>query len=89
MGSSWHFRTKAILNEIEPAANTFQRTLKFINSDASSIHGCVRVGSIYTSESGEWKMGGFEVLSSVKDDESCIYVGAVYVQCIAPKANLE
>lgn len=32
------------------------------------------MGSIYTSESGEWKLGGFEVLSSVKDDESIIYV---------------
>lgn len=34
-------------------------------------------------------MGGFEVLSSIKDDESCIYVGAVYTQYNAPKANLE
>ena len=42
-----------------------QRTMKFINTDASSIHGNLRVGSVYTSESGEWKLGGFEVLSSV------------------------
>jgi len=33
------------------------------------------VASIYTSESGEWKLGGFEVLSNVKDDEAVIYVG--------------
>lgn len=51
-----------------------QRTIKFINEDASSIHGSIKVGSIYTSESGEWKMGGFDVLSSLKDDESIIYV---------------
>lgn len=51
-----------------------QRTVKFINDEASSIHGSLKVGSIYTSESGEWKLGGFEVLSSVKDDESVIYV---------------
>ena len=51
-----------------------QRTVKFINGDASSIHGSLKVGSIYTSESGEWKLGGFEVLSSIKDDESIIYV---------------
>lgn len=51
-----------------------QRTVKFINSDASSIHGNLKVGSVYTSESGEWKLGGFEVLSSIKDDESTIYV---------------
>lgn len=29
---------------------------------------------MYTSESGEWKLGGFEVLSNVKDDEAIIYV---------------
>lgn len=51
-----------------------QRTLKFINDEASSIHGNMRVGSIYTSESGEWKIGGFEVLSNVKDDDAIIYV---------------
>lgn len=32
------------------------------------------MGSIYTSESGEWKLGGFEILSSVKDDDAIIYV---------------
>jgi SCY1-like protein 1 len=51
-----------------------QRTLKFINDEASSIHGSLRIGSIYTSESGEWKMGGFEILSNVKDDDAIIYV---------------
>lgn len=56
---------------------TCQRTLKFINDEASSIHGNMRVGSIYTSESGEWKIGGFEVLSNVKDDDAIIYVGAL------------
>ncbi|GAO17148.1 hypothetical protein UVI_02026760 [Ustilaginoidea virens] len=51
-----------------------ERTVKFINTDASSIHGNLKVGSVYTSESGEWKLGGFELLSSVKDDESALYV---------------
>ncbi|KAL1857513.1 hypothetical protein VTK73DRAFT_8050 [Phialemonium thermophilum] len=48
-------------------------TVKFINEEASSIHGNLKVASIYTSESGEWKLGGFEVLSSVKDDDAVIY----------------
>lgn len=48
--------------------------MKFINKDASSIHGNLKVGSVYTSESGEWKLGGFEVLSGVTDDEAIIYV---------------
>jgi len=51
-----------------------QKTVKFINDEAASIHGNLKVASIYTSESGEWKLGGFEVLSSVKDDEAVIYV---------------
>ena len=56
-----------------------QRTIKFINEDASSIHGSIKVGSIYTSESGEWKLGGFDVLSSLKDDESIIYARGPHI----------
>jgi SCY1-like protein 1 len=52
----------------------YQQTIKFINDEASSVHGALRVSSIYTSESGEWKVGGFEVLSSMKDDDAIIYV---------------
>lgn len=55
-------------------ADHTQTTLKFINKDASSIHGNINVGSIYTSESGEWKLGGFDILSAVNDDEAIIYV---------------
>jgi SCY1-like protein 1 len=51
-----------------------KQTIKFINDEASSVHGALRVGSLYTSESGEWKVGGFEVLSSMKDDDAIIYV---------------
>ncbi|KAF1736098.1 putative inactive serine/threonine-protein kinase scy1 [Beauveria bassiana] len=70
----WHVRRKSLSPEtIKWGLHSIARTLKFINSDASSIHGCVKVGSVYTSESGEWKLGGFEILSSVKDDESTIY----------------
>jgi hypothetical protein len=57
------------------SANTdLQRTVKFINDEASSVHGNLKVASIYTTESGEWKLGGFEVLSNIKDDEAVIYV---------------
>lgn len=51
-----------------------QRTVKFINDEAASVHGNLKVASVYTTESGEWKLGGFEVLSNVKDDEAVIYV---------------
>ena len=56
-----------------------QRTIKFINDEGTSIHGNIKVGSVYTSEAGEWKLGGFEVLSSVKDDEAVIYVSIAWL----------
>ena len=31
------------------------------------------MSSIYTTESGEWKLGGFEILSSLKEDAAIIY----------------
>ncbi|KAM0519653.1 hypothetical protein ACHAPE_003834 [Trichoderma viride] len=52
--------------------DTVEQTLKFINDDASSKHGSLKVGSIYTSESGEWRLGGFEVLSNMKESETTL-----------------
>lgn len=49
------------------------KTMKFINSDASSVHGALRVGSVFVGESGEWKLGGFDVLSSMNDEDAVIY----------------
>ncbi|KYK60322.1 protein kinase-like protein [Drechmeria coniospora] len=70
----WHIRRKSLSPEtIKWGLHSIARTIKFINADASSIHGSLKVGSIYTTESGEWKLGGFEVVSNVKDDESVIY----------------
>lgn len=57
-----------------------QQTVKFINDDASSKHGSLKVGSIYTSESGEWRLGGFEVLSNVKESETTLDVSFWIVQ---------
>jgi SCY1-like protein 1 len=51
--------------------------LKFINEEGASVHGCIRVSSIFTSESGEWKIGGLDLLSSMKEDDAVIYVGAL------------
>jgi SCY1-like protein 1 len=61
-----------------------QKTIKFINDEASSVHGSLKVGTIYTSESGEWKLGGLEVLSSMKDDEAIIYVWCLARNNILP-----
>ncbi|PWN46255.1 ARM repeat-containing protein, partial [Ceraceosorus guamensis] len=47
--------------------------LHFINESAGSTHGNVRLDSIFLSASGEWRLGGFEVLSSVKDEGAVLY----------------
>ncbi|KAI1113948.1 armadillo-type protein [Nemania sp. NC0429] len=70
----WHVKRKSLSPEtIKWGLYSIARTVKFINDEGSSIHGSLRVASIYTSESGEWKLGGFEVLSNVKDDDAIIY----------------
>jgi len=47
---------------------SIQKTLRFIIEEASLVHSLVRSSSIFISESGEWKLGGFEMLSSTKDE---------------------
>lgn len=51
-----------------------QKTLRFVNDEATSVHGSIRASSIFTTESGEWKLGGLDVLSSMKEDDAVIYV---------------
>lgn len=46
--------------------------LKFINNDAASVHGNVRVSSIFTTKAGEWKLGGFDLLSNLKEENPVI-----------------
>jgi SCY1-like protein 1 len=31
---------------------------------------------VFITESGEWKLGGFDILSSMKEDDAVIYVGS-------------
>ncbi|KAK4042685.1 armadillo-type protein [Parachaetomium inaequale] len=74
----WHVKRKSLSPEtakwgLYSIAVRRQRTIKFINDEASSVHGSLKVASVYTTESGEWKLGGFEVLSNVKDDEAVVY----------------
>ncbi|KAL8802557.1 MAG: hypothetical protein Q9182_003722 [Xanthomendoza sp. 2 TL-2023] len=57
----------------ESSAEVCQGTLKFIHDEAFSVHGNVRLTSIYASQSGEWRLGGFEVLSSMKEDDAIIF----------------
>ncbi|PWY81854.1 ARM repeat-containing protein [Aspergillus heteromorphus CBS 117.55] len=71
---SWHVKRRSLSEETSKwGLYTVASTLKFINGDASSVHGIVRASSVFTSESGEWKLGGFDVLSSMNDDNAVIY----------------
>ena len=58
--------------------------LAFLNESASSTHGNVRVDSIFISASGEWKLGGFDVLSNPKDDAAVLYVRCCMYDCSCP-----
>ncbi|KAF2759634.1 ARM repeat-containing protein [Pseudovirgaria hyperparasitica] len=70
----WHIKRKSLAEEtIKWGLHNVAKTIKFINNEATSIHGCLRSSSVFTSESGEWKLGGFDVLSSLKEDEAIIY----------------
>jgi hypothetical protein len=52
----------------------FKVALAFINDSCNSTHGNLNINSIFISPSGEWKLGGFEVLSSPKDELAVLYV---------------
>ncbi|KAL1612244.1 Nuclear aminoacylation-dependent tRNA export pathway component [Paraconiothyrium brasiliense] len=70
---SWHVKRKSLTEEtIKWGLHNVAKTLKFVNTEATSIHGCIRPASIFFSESGEWKLGGFDALSSVKEDDSVL-----------------
>ncbi|KAK9452911.1 armadillo-type protein [Dipodascopsis uninucleata] len=48
-------------------------TVKFINTDAGSTHGNIRMSSVYVTESGEWRLSGLELLTSPKEEEPILY----------------
>ncbi|KAI4742322.1 ARM repeat-containing protein [Aureobasidium sp. EXF-12298] len=70
----WKTKRKAVSEEsIKWGLHNVAKTLAFINEEATSVHGCIRTSSIFTTDSGEWKLGGLDVLSSMKEDEAVIY----------------
>lgn len=50
--------------------------MKFINDEAGSVHGSIRTSSIFFSASGEWKLGGLDLCSSMKEDDAVIFTAA-------------
>jgi SCY1-like protein 1 len=59
--------------------------LAFVNDSCASTHGNVRLDSVFVASSGEWKLGGFEVLSNAKDDAAVLYVRTL---CELPESLL-
>ncbi|KDN38591.1 hypothetical protein RSAG8_09378, partial [Rhizoctonia solani AG-8 WAC10335] len=47
--------------------------LAFINDACQSSHGMVRVESIFISPSGEWRLGGLDVMSNPTDSAAVLY----------------
>ena len=81
----WHACRKSLSEETSKwGLYTVSNALTFINDEASAVHGNLRLGSIFTSQSGEWRLGGFDVLSSMKEDDPIIYRYGTSL----PKANI-
>ncbi|KAF9403041.1 hypothetical protein BGX21_007508 [Mortierella sp. AD011] len=67
-----HLRADLDINLIRWGLYKVANVLKFLTVDASFIHGNIRTSSIFITKSGEWKVGGFELLSSLKEDQPAI-----------------
>ncbi|KAG2045372.1 hypothetical protein BDR06DRAFT_1015750 [Suillus hirtellus] len=65
--------------------------LAFLNDSASSTHGNVGPNAIFITPSGEWKLGGFEVLSNPEDDLSVTMGGLMpdAMACAPPEVKKE
>lgn len=71
---TWATKRRALSEEsLKWGLHNVAKTLKFINDEASSVHGNIRASSIFTTESGEWKVGGLDILSSMKEDDAVIF----------------
>ncbi|KAF9203815.1 hypothetical protein BGZ49_006016 [Haplosporangium sp. Z 27] len=78
-----HLRADLDPNLIRWGLYKVANVLKFLTVDASFIHGNIRTSSIFITKSGEWKVGGFEALSSLKEDQPAILTFAGLV----PESN--
>jgi SCY1-like protein 1 len=71
---TWSTRRKALSEEsLKWGLHHVAKTVKFINDEASSVHGNLRASAIYTTDSGEWKVGGLDILSSMKEEDAIIF----------------
>ncbi|CAD6893245.1 unnamed protein product [Tilletia controversa] len=47
--------------------------VKFINVDAQSAHGNIRVDSVFVTPAGEWRLGGFDTLTAMNDPAGILF----------------
>jgi hypothetical protein len=66
------------VNQFADEQIMLQSAIKFINNDCGMVHGNVRISSIFTNKAGEWKLGGFELLDSMKEESPMIMVSRVH-----------
>jgi SCY1-like protein 1 len=59
-----------------------QIALAFINDACQSSHAMVRVESVFISPSGEWRLGGFDLMSNPTDPAAVLYVRHTVVSSI-------
>lgn len=61
--------------ELYVAWGIFQitRALSFLNNDGNLKHNNVNIWSVFVNNSGEWKLGGVEYVSTAQDDGSSMY----------------
>ncbi|QIW97369.1 hypothetical protein AMS68_002887 [Peltaster fructicola] len=71
---SWMTKRKAYSEEtLKWGLYNVAKTIKFINDEAASVHGAVRTSSIFCSASDEWKVGGLEICSTLKESDAVIF----------------
>lgn len=68
--SSRHF-CEALMHDYD---SNIQVALAFLNDQCFSTHGKIGISAIFLLPSGEWKLGGFELFSTPKDEGALLYV---------------
>ncbi|KAG5520030.1 hypothetical protein PMAC_001106 [Pneumocystis sp. 'macacae'] len=77
---TWDIKKKAISEEVLIwGLYQISIAINFINENALSIHGNLRLSSIFISKSGEWKVFGLELFSPINEENSVLYT---YGGCI-------
>lgn len=89
LGSSSHLRSFFPPHSRIATDGGTQVALAFINDSCASTHGNINVNSIFISPSGEWRLGGFEVLSTPKEENAVLYVRRVHLILERPDYRLE